>query len=191
MEYNVEKLLEGEGNEHNREKIKRIRMYRGLTQEALGKALSVSTVTIGQWERGTRKLKIDTIAKIAKALDVDIIDLINDDYTTKYSKNKKMIISNNENIKHLTESKTKEQNLLLCAEEAGEWIQAVSKMARGTPEERRYTRRRDKLIGETADLIICIGIIRQMYGIDDDELQEMIDYKMQRNLERIEGQHRG
>lgn len=90
-------------------------------------------------------------------------------------------------IKHLSQSKTKEQNLLLCAEEAGEWIQAVSKMARGTPEERRYKRRRDKLIGETADLIICIGIIRQMYGIDDDELQEIIDYKMQRNLERIKG----
>lgn len=169
------------------EKIKRTRMYKGLTQEELGRTLSVSTVTIGQWERGVRKLKIDTIAKIAKALDVDIIDLINDDFTTKYSKNKKMLISNNENIKHLTESKTKEQNLLLCAEEAGEWIQAVSKMARGTPEERRYKRRRDKLIGETADLTICIGIIRQMYGIDDDELQEMIDYKMQRNLERIKG----
>ena len=90
-------------------------------------------------------------------------------------------------IKHLSQSKTKEQNLLLCAEEAGEWIQAVSKMARGTPEEMRYKRRRDDLIGETADLIICIGIIRQMYDIDDDELQEMIDYKMQRNLERIKG----
>lgn len=169
------------------EKIKRTRMYKGLTQEELGKILGVSTISIGQWERGVRKLKIDTIAKIAKALDVDIIDLINDDFTTKHSKNKKMLISNNENIKHLTESKTKEQNLLLCAEEAGEWIQAVSKMARGTPEERRYKRRRDKLIGETADLIICIDIIRQMYGIDDDELQEMIDYKMQRNLERIKG----
>ena len=146
------------------EKIKRTRMYKGLTQEELGKILGVSTISIGQWERGVRKL-----------------------FTTKYSKNKKMLISNNEIIKHLTESKTKEQNLLLCAEEAGEWIQAVSKMARGTPEERRYKRRRDKLIGETADLTICIGIIRQMYGIDDDELQEMIDYKMQRNLERIKG----
>ena len=94
-------------------------------------------------------------------------------------------------IDRLVRSKTKEQNLLLCAEEAGEWIQAVSKMARGTPEERRHKRRRDKLIGETADLLICIAIIRQMYGIDDDELQEMIDHKMQRNLERIKGQHRG
>lgn len=88
-------------------------------------------------------------------------------------------------VERLTDSESKERNLLRCAEEAGEWIQAVSKMARGTPEERRYKRRKEKLIGETADLIICIDIIRQMYGIDDDELQEMIDYKMQRNLERI------
>lgn len=119
------------------EKIKRAGLYRGISQKDLGKMLGVSTMSISQWERGVRKPKIDTIAKIAKALNVNMIDLMNGDFTTKHSKNEKMIVSNNENIKYLTESKTKEQNLLLCAEEAGEWIQAVSKMARGTPEERR------------------------------------------------------
>ena len=89
-------------------------------------------------------------------------------------------------IDRLAQSKTKEQNLLLCAEEAGEWIQAVSKMARGTPEERRYKRRRDKLIEETADLIISIDLICSLFLIESDEIWDAVECKMERNINRLD-----
>ncbi len=60
------------------ENIKRIRKEKGMTQKALGKLCnpSVSESTIRKYELGLLNPKLETIRKIAKALNVDIWEII-------------------------------------------------------------------------------------------------------------------
>ena len=59
------------------ERIKNIRQNKRMTQKELGEKLGgISQQQIGQWENGIKKPKINTIVKIAKALDVGLFDLI-------------------------------------------------------------------------------------------------------------------
>lgn len=54
------------------ERIKEMRMQKKITQSELADRLGVPYQSIGQWERSVRNPKIETLQKIAEALDVDI-----------------------------------------------------------------------------------------------------------------------
>ena len=54
------------------EKIKAVRLQKGVSQTALAKILGVSTAMICQYEVGKRKPKVETLSKIAGALGVDL-----------------------------------------------------------------------------------------------------------------------
>ena len=54
------------------EKIKAVRLQKGVSQTALAKTLDVSTAMICQYEVGKRKPKVETLSKIAGALGVDL-----------------------------------------------------------------------------------------------------------------------
>lgn len=56
--------------------IRKMRKRKGMTQAELGKKIGVSYQQIGQYENGKRNPKLQTIAKIADALDVLPRDLI-------------------------------------------------------------------------------------------------------------------
>lgn len=59
------------------ENIKRIRIQKNMTQKELGKKLgNISQQQIGQWENGNKKPKIETIQKIATALEVSLSDIM-------------------------------------------------------------------------------------------------------------------
>ena len=58
------------------ENIKRIRKEKGLTQKQLAEMLGVTQQMIGTYENNKRTPKLDTALKIAKALDVDVLDLL-------------------------------------------------------------------------------------------------------------------
>lgn len=58
------------------ENIKNIRKEKGLTQAELGEKLSVSQQMIGQYENGKNSPQMDTLKKIAMALEVNIVDLM-------------------------------------------------------------------------------------------------------------------
>ena len=58
------------------ENIKTIRKTKGLTQKQLGQLLGVSQAAIGQFESGKSNLTIDTIKKIAEALEVSEYELM-------------------------------------------------------------------------------------------------------------------
>lgn len=61
------------------ENIRRIRKDKKLTQKELGEKLEgISQQQIGQWENGNKIPKLETIRKIADALDVHLSDLIDD-----------------------------------------------------------------------------------------------------------------
>lgn len=54
------------------ERIRELRKQQGLTQAELASRLNIPYQSIGQWERGIRNPKPDTIARIAAALNVGL-----------------------------------------------------------------------------------------------------------------------
>lgn len=58
------------------ENIRRIRKEKGLTQKQLGERLNMTQSAIGQFENDKTSPKIETIDKIASALGVRIIDIM-------------------------------------------------------------------------------------------------------------------
>ena len=63
-------------------------------------------------------------------------------------------------------------------EECSELIQAISKMKRGKDN-------RDNLIEEMADVMICMDILKQVYGVSDNEIQNYVCQKQDRCVERM------
>ena len=57
------------------DKLKEERKKKGISQKELGQKLGVSQAMIAQYEKGDRTPKIETIKKIAKALEVEAIVL--------------------------------------------------------------------------------------------------------------------
>lgn len=58
------------------ERIRACRKERGFSQKELGEILGVSGAMIGQYETGQRKPRLDTLQRIATALDVEWTELI-------------------------------------------------------------------------------------------------------------------
>ena len=56
--------------------LKRLRSQRNLKQEDLAEQLSVTRQTVSGWETGRRQPDLDTLKKLAEALDVDVHELI-------------------------------------------------------------------------------------------------------------------
>jgi len=50
----------------------------GITQEALAERCDMHPVEVGRAERGTRDLRVSTIAKLAKGLGVPACELLRD-----------------------------------------------------------------------------------------------------------------
>lgn len=57
------------------EKIKQIRLRKGLTQSELGKRCGMADSQIGVYERGESIPRVATLSRIAEALDVDLTAL--------------------------------------------------------------------------------------------------------------------
>lgn len=57
------------------EKIKSIRKLKKISQQELGNMLGVSQAMIAQYENGKRIPKIETLIKIAEALDLSLIHI--------------------------------------------------------------------------------------------------------------------
>ena len=62
---------------------------------------------------------------------------------------------------------------IVCCEEAGELIQAISKMERADTEEHRQA-----LVDEIGDVYICLLMLRHMYKLDLADIDRRIDYKI-------------
>ena len=71
------------------EKIKEIRESKGITQKALAKSAGIMPSTLGKYERGVLNPKIETVEKIAKALDCHVLDIIDIEFFGKADINEK------------------------------------------------------------------------------------------------------
>ena len=60
------------------EKIKEIRKKRGLTQKQLGDLCGMADSAIRRYENGRANPKIETLRKIADALEVNVTELLNE-----------------------------------------------------------------------------------------------------------------
>lgn len=70
------------------EKIRDIRVEKGMTQKELGEALGVSVQTISAYESGRRRPKVETLSRFADALDVPYSDFFGlDGAETAYQRN--------------------------------------------------------------------------------------------------------
>lgn len=67
---------------------------------------------------------------------------------------------------------------VVCMEECAELIQAVSKRLRGKSDPD------DNLAEEMADVVICLHLLQDMYGVTDERLGSWIDRKTERQKER-------
>lgn len=58
------------------ERIKKMRKEKGLTIKQLGNLCGISEQNMGNYERGVRTPKLETIIKIANALEVNYLELL-------------------------------------------------------------------------------------------------------------------
>lgn len=56
--------------------IRRIRKEKGLTQSQLAKKAGISEISVRKYESGKRKPKLETMEKIANALDVPLDEIL-------------------------------------------------------------------------------------------------------------------
>ena len=89
-----------------------------------------------------------------------------------------MIIIDSNVVKKSIEHYGADLQTVVCMEECAELIQAISKMKRGKDN-------RNNLIEEIADVMICIEILKQVYGISDNEIQNYVCQKQNRSIERM------
>ena len=82
---------------------------------------------------------------------------------------------------------------MLVMEEAGELIQAVSKMERATQDSKngswtdeefeRYSSAYDNLVEEIRDMYISLHVLQYLYGISDATIEDAINSKIDRKYE--------
>jgi transcriptional regulator with XRE-family HTH domain len=60
-------------------RLRQIRQLKGLSQEELADMAGLHRTYIGSVERSERNISIDNIERLAKALDVDIIELLKEE----------------------------------------------------------------------------------------------------------------
>ena len=58
------------------QEIKELRIKRGMSQEQLANAISISKSSISEWESCKRAPRMSTLRKIAKALGVDVWEIV-------------------------------------------------------------------------------------------------------------------
>ncbi len=67
------------------DRLRDIRKRRGMTQEEMAKALNITSVGYGNYERGRNEPDIETLKKLSSILNVSIDELLENDrgWTTK------------------------------------------------------------------------------------------------------------
>lgn len=72
---------------------------------------------------------------------------------------------------------------MLAMEEAGELIQAISKVERKGDRYLENDELRNNLIEEIRDMYICLQALQYHYGLDNPTIEEAIDEKLNRKYE--------
>ena len=86
----------------------------------------------------------------------------------------------------------RDKQSIVCMEECAELIQAISKLKRYNPEDPNNKVGRKELIEnlyeEVADVLICIDLLSEIYGLKFGDVRRMIHHKVWRMKRRMEAQ---
>jgi NTP pyrophosphatase (non-canonical NTP hydrolase) len=89
-----------------------------------------------------------------------------------------MIINNNGVIRQVIDQNGHKMQSVIAIEEMSELTKELTKMIRSKGDH-------DHLVEELADVMICLLQVREMYNVKDEELQNMINNKLERLKERL------
>ena len=89
-----------------------------------------------------------------------------------------IIINNNGVIRQVIDIKGHKHQTIVAIEELSELQKELCKALRGRDNHK-------EILEETADVMICLLQIREMYNIREDELQKEINEKLRRLEERL------
>jgi transcriptional regulator with XRE-family HTH domain len=80
----VRRLKNTSARERFATNLRHARKAKGLSQEALGELADLHPTYVGSVERGERNVSIDNMERLAEALGLDVVDLLD----TRYEKTK-------------------------------------------------------------------------------------------------------
>lgn len=153
------------------ERIKQARKAKGISQKELGAILGCKQQNLAQYENGKRNMNVNSLLKIAEALNISVSDLLGEPRpTTPYDHT--------------------EARLNQLMEECGELISTAARYRRHLRGDRtlneKYTERRlvTDITEEMADVTLVMSDIRRALGISEEELYGKINEKMKRTEER-------
>lgn len=84
-----------------------------------------------------------------------------------------MLDMHNEDLERSIEINGEQIKKIITMEECGELIQEISKDLRG-----KFNH--CHMVEEIADVLICIEMLKMIYHVDEKELQDFINYKVDR-----------
>ena len=58
------------------DRLKKLRLLNGLTQDALAERLNVARTTVTMWETGEAKPRVDTLIQLARIFDCSLDELL-------------------------------------------------------------------------------------------------------------------
>lgn len=75
-------------------------------------------------------------------------------------------------------------------EECAELVQAISKLNRAWGDKDKINEARDMVVEEIADVLICVTQLQYILNITTDELDTIIEAKVERQIRRIENENK-
>ncbi len=157
-------------------RIKELRKDRGLSQKQLAKILEVSEPMISQYESKNSNLRLDTIKKIAKALQVDYLELLEID--NRNIEPQCDWFNGIDVYKIAIEKYGVNAQLDMVIEEMSELTKEICKKKRGKDNH-------DEIVEEMADVYIMLEQLKTICGIWDIEIIKQMELKTKRLEERL------
>ncbi len=163
--------------------IRRFRKREGITQKKLADLAGLSIATIRGYEQGKYKPKIETLQKIAIALEVPVGRLI------PFNRKCLPIESKKQKLQSIADHYGFKKQSMITIEECSELQKAICKWHRERGDyllsEYSDCDERTAIIDELADVIIMANQISYLLSAED-EVSEQIEFKLDRQLRRME-----
>ena len=97
-----------------KDKLKQLRLDKGVTQSDIAKAIGVSPATIGNYEQGTREpRRIETLEKIAEYFGVSVECLMDDNSINQYDMYNGIIYRSEKEIDNYIKTLTEDEMRLI------------------------------------------------------------------------------
>lgn len=165
------------------EKIQVVRKEKGLSQKDLAKKLNIAPGTVQQYEADKRKVTVEKLMDIAFALEVPVGRLIPSNKICLPSE------SQRQKWKNIADHYGFRKQSIMMIEECSELQKAICKWHRERGDSLRSEssdcQERTNIIDELADVIIMAKQLSYLLSAED-EVSEQIEFKLDRQLRRME-----